>query len=107
MEASSTAIRNTRSRRLTTGHLHAIPDPRIRTGSSSRPAAADRTRGAAWIRWAAVAAALAVLTFALGRDAGPRRFVLRPVGFDQLSGWVDDHHSAAVPAFRNSCARFL
>jgi membrane-bound lytic murein transglycosylase A len=46
------------------------------------------------------------LLVALGRDSGPTRFALRPIGFDRLSGWVDDALSAAVPAFLKSCARF-
>jgi membrane-bound lytic murein transglycosylase A len=47
------------------------------------------------------------LIITLGRDSGPVRFSLAPVGFDQLSGWRDDRQSAAVPAFLKSCARFL
>jgi membrane-bound lytic murein transglycosylase A len=44
---------------------------------------------------------------ALGRDSGPTRFTLQPLGFDKLSGWADDKMSAAVPAFLKSCARLL
>jgi membrane-bound lytic murein transglycosylase A len=47
------------------------------------------------------------LALALTHDSGPRRFVLEPVGFDRLSGWMQDHVSAAVPVFLKSCARFL
>jgi membrane-bound lytic murein transglycosylase A len=48
---------------------------------------------------------LGVLAVALGRDSGPRRFSLEPVGFGQLSGWTQDHNSAAIPGFLKSCAR--
>jgi membrane-bound lytic murein transglycosylase A len=43
----------------------------------------------------------------LGRDTGPTRFVVAPVGFERLSGWGKDRLSAAMPAFLKSCARFL
>jgi membrane-bound lytic murein transglycosylase A len=49
---------------------------------------------------------LVVLAVSLERDSGRTRFSLRPVGFDQLPGWADDHVSAAVPAFLRSCGRF-
>ena len=48
-----------------------------------------------------------MLALALSRDTGPARFTLAPVGFDGLLGWAGEHHSAAVPAFLKSCARFL
>jgi membrane-bound lytic murein transglycosylase A len=48
-----------------------------------------------------------VLVVTLGRDTGPTRFAAAPVGFERLSGWVDDRLSAAIPAFLKSCARFL
>jgi membrane-bound lytic murein transglycosylase A len=48
-----------------------------------------------------------LLAVALGRDSGPARFTLAPVGFDHLSGWVDDRLSAAIGVFLKSCARFL
>jgi membrane-bound lytic murein transglycosylase A len=54
-----------------------------------------------------VVAVLGLLIVALGGDSGPRRFGLDQVGFDRLSGWADDHVSAAIPAFLKSCARFL
>ena len=47
------------------------------------------------------------MTIALERDSGPKRFDLEPVGFDRLSGWTQDHISAAAPVFLKSCARFL
>jgi membrane-bound lytic murein transglycosylase A len=47
-----------------------------------------------------------ILAIALTHDSGPRRFSLDPVGFDGLSGWMQDHISAAVPVFLKSCARF-
>jgi membrane-bound lytic murein transglycosylase A len=52
-------------------------------------------------------AGVAVLAVALGRDTGPLRFTVAPVGFNRLSGWADDRLSATVPAFLKSCARFL
>jgi membrane-bound lytic murein transglycosylase A len=48
-----------------------------------------------------------LLTLALERDTGPRRGELRPVGFDKLSGWTNDHLSAVIPVFLRSCARYL
>jgi membrane-bound lytic murein transglycosylase A len=48
-----------------------------------------------------------LLAIALGRDSGPVRFALAPVGFDRLTGWADDHPSAAVAVFLKSCARYL
>ncbi len=50
---------------------------------------------------------MVVLVVTLGRDTGPTRFAVAPVGFERLSGWADDRLSAAVPAFLKSCARFL
>jgi membrane-bound lytic murein transglycosylase A len=50
---------------------------------------------------------MGLLAIALGRDSGPARFTLAPVGFDRLSGWVDDRLSKAVSVFLKSCARFL
>jgi membrane-bound lytic murein transglycosylase A len=47
------------------------------------------------------------LAIDLTHDSGPRRFGLEPVSFDRLSGWTQDHISAAVPGFLKSCARFL
>jgi membrane-bound lytic murein transglycosylase A len=47
------------------------------------------------------------LAIALTQDSGPRRFSLEPVAFDRLSGWMQDHISAAVPGFLKSCDRFL
>jgi peptidoglycan lytic transglycosylase A len=47
------------------------------------------------------------LSIALAHDSSPRRFGLEPTGFDRLSGWTQDHISAAVPVFLKSCARFL
>jgi membrane-bound lytic murein transglycosylase A len=55
----------------------------------------------------AAALLLGVLAITLGHDNGPRRFGITPVGFDRLSGWAEDHVSAAVPVFLKSCARFL
>jgi membrane-bound lytic murein transglycosylase A len=49
---------------------------------------------------------LGFLAIALTRDSGPKRFSLEPVGFRRLSGWMQDHISAAVPVFLKSCARF-
>jgi membrane-bound lytic murein transglycosylase A len=49
---------------------------------------------------------LAISAIALTHDSGPQRFSLEPVGFGRLSGWMQDHISAAVPAFLKSCARF-
>jgi membrane-bound lytic murein transglycosylase A len=49
---------------------------------------------------------LGILAIALAHDSGPKRFSLEPVGFDRLSGWMQDHISAAVPVFLKSCARF-
>ena len=37
-------------------------------------------------------------------QAGPAAMRLTPVGFDALPGWADDHHAAALAAFRASCA---
>jgi membrane-bound lytic murein transglycosylase A len=48
-----------------------------------------------------------LLAIALGRDTGPARFGLTPVEFNRLSGWADDHHSAAVLVFLKSCTWFL
>ena len=48
-----------------------------------------------------------MLAVALGRDTGPTRFAVEPVGFDRFSGWADDCISTAIPAFLKSCARFL
>jgi membrane-bound lytic murein transglycosylase A len=50
---------------------------------------------------------LAILAIALTQDSGPRRFSLEPVAFDRLSGWMQDHISAAVPGLLKSCDRFL
>jgi membrane-bound lytic murein transglycosylase A len=50
-------------------------------------------------------AAVAAVALILARDAGPPRLVLRPVGFDQLDGWSEDHPAAALPALLRSCAR--
>ena len=79
----------------------------IRTGCSSPPAAADRTGVSAWTHRAGALAVLVLLAVCLLRDIGPRRFAVHPVGFDRLSGWKDDRIAAAIPAFLNSCARFL
>jgi membrane-bound lytic murein transglycosylase A len=46
------------------------------------------------------------LVVAFKHDTGPRRFGIEPIGFDRLSGWTQDHISAAVPVFLKSCARF-
>jgi membrane-bound lytic murein transglycosylase A len=51
--------------------------------------------------------ALGLVALVLGRDGGPPRFNLEPVGFDRLSGWNEDRLAAAIPAFLKSCARFL
>jgi membrane-bound lytic murein transglycosylase A len=48
-----------------------------------------------------------MLAIALGHDSGPRGFGISPVEFGRLSGWGDDHISAAVPVFLKSCARLL
>ena len=50
---------------------------------------------------------LGIFAIALTHDSGPRRFSLEPVGLDRVSGWMQDHISAAVPVFLKSCARFL
>jgi membrane-bound lytic murein transglycosylase A len=50
---------------------------------------------------------LGISAVSLTHDSGPKRFSLEPVGFDRLSGWMQDHISAAVPVFLRSCARFL
>jgi membrane-bound lytic murein transglycosylase A len=50
---------------------------------------------------------LGIWTITLTYDSGPRRFSIEPVGFDRLSGWMQDHISATVPVFLKSCARFL
>ena len=34
-------------------------------------------------------------------------FTLLPAGYEQLSGWGDDHFADALPAFLRSCERFL
>lgn len=62
-----------------------------------------------WPGWrrAALVLGLVLLALALGRDIGPPRLALRPVGFAALPGWNDDRVSAAIPAFLKSCARFL
>ncbi|HVS13069.1 MAG TPA: murein transglycosylase A [Thermoanaerobaculia bacterium] len=36
----------------------------------------------------------------------PDRRELRPVSFDELPGWLEDDHAAAVPALLRTCARF-
>jgi len=41
------------------------------------------------------------------RDTGPRRGELRPIGFNELSGWTEDRLSAAIPVFLRSCAQYL
>jgi membrane-bound lytic murein transglycosylase A len=64
----------------------------------SLPPAAPR--GAAFLLGVLLVAVL------LGRDIGPPRLALKPVGFDALAGWAADRVSAAVPAFVKSCARF-
>src|SRR5262245_13709244 len=107
MEASSRAIRRTRQRRPIFGHSRATRAPPIPTGSSSLPAAPDQASRSVWIRWAGALALLIALATFLTGDGGPRRFSLRPVGFDRLSGWTEDHIAAAIPAFLKSCARFL
>lgn len=98
------AIRNIRLKRPTIGLSVAIPGRPILIGCSSPPAAADNRRSTT--TRAATAALIGLLLPALVRDAGPTRFALRPVGFDQLPGWANDAVSAAVPAFLKSCARF-
>ena len=50
---------------------------------------------------------LGILAIALTHDSGRRRFSLEPVSFYRLSGWTQDHVSAAVLVFLKSCARFL
>src|SRR5271169_1099194 len=105
MAASSTVIPIIRSKRPITGRLPATPDPPIRTGSSSPPAA--NNRGQHWLHRAAIGAAVAALAIGVVRDAGPLRLSLAPVGFDRLAGWPDDKVAAALPAFVKSCARFL
>jgi len=54
-----------------------------------------------------VVVVVGILAIALGRDGGPGRFSLEPVGFDRLSGWTQDRLSAALPVFLKSCARVL
>lgn len=71
----------------------------------SRPAAADCKATAKWAGRGGAAAALGLLAVILGRDSGPARLTLAPVGFDRLPGWADDRQSAAIPAFLKSCAR--
>src|SRR5207247_7160691 len=106
-EASSTATPSTRPRRPITGPLRATRDPPIQTGFSSRQVAADHAARGRQVRRTAAAMLLGMLAIALGHDTGPRRFGIAPVGFDRLSGWAQDHISAAVPVFLKSCARFL
>ena len=50
---------------------------------------------------------LGILAIVLTHDSGRRRFSLEPVSFYGLSGWTQDHVSAAVSVFLKSCARFL
>ncbi len=98
-------IRGARPKRPTIGPLRAIPDPPIQTGCSSRRAAAEaRPRH---LRLAASIALVVVLTAGLAHDGGPKRFGLEPIDFHSLSGWTQDHLSAAIPVFLKSCARFL
>src|SRR5215471_12111316 len=107
MGASSTAIRNIRSRRPIIGRLPGILDPPTRTGSSSQRATVHSFPRTLRAGRALAVALLGLLIFVLARDSGPRRFNLRPTTFNQLSGWADDRISAAVPAFLASCARFV
>ena len=85
--------------------MPATPDPPIRTGSSSPPAA--NNRGQHRLYWTTIGVAIAALAIGLARDAGPPRLSLAPVGFGRLAGWADDNVGAALPAFVKSCARFL
>src|SRR5712671_7673338 len=101
------ATRSIRSKRPITGPLRETHDLPIQTGSSSRRAAADRIPGTARASCAVTVAAVGLLVVVLGRDTGPTRFVVVPVGFERLSGWDEDRLSAAMPAFQKSCARFL
>src|SRR6201988_5340700 len=109
MEVSSTALPGSRSRRPIIGPLRAILDPPIRTGSSSRPAAAERASvaGRRRFRRAARLAVLILLLVSLGRDTGPARFRLEPVAFSRLQGWAYDRLAAAIPAFLKSCGRLV
>lgn len=51
----------------------------------------------------AICAALGLGYYELTRPPPPR-LTLRPVGYDVLSGWTDDHAAAALPAFVASCS---
>ena len=95
------AIRPLRSRRPITGPLHATPTRPIRTGCSSRQAAADpRWRQRAKAALAACAAgALALLAVSLDRDSGPTRFSLTPAG---STGFRDGR----TIRLRRRCRRF-
>src|SRR6516164_5468228 len=109
MKVSSTALPGSRSRRPITGPLRAILDPPTRTGSSSQPAAVERTprAGRRRLRRVAAFAVLTLLAASLGHDTGPARFTLEAVAFSQLQGWADDRLAAAIPAFLRSCDRVL
>src|SRR5919108_86235 len=107
MAASSMATPNIRSRKPITGLSRAIHDPRTRTGCLSPQAAVDRSPRSAWATRALTIGAAGLLAVALGRDSGPTRFTVTPVGFDGLSGWGDDHISRVIPVFLKSCSRLL
>src|SRR5262249_47930903 len=107
MAASLTGTRRTRQRKPIFGRSRATRAQPTRTGFSSPPVAPDQANYAARLRRAGGVAILVALIISLTRDSGPRRFAVRPVSFDRLSGWNDDRVAAAIPAFVKSCARFL
>src|SRR5215470_6276779 len=101
------ATPSTRAKRQIIGPLHAIRGPTIRTGCSSPRAADKRLSAANGARHILALAAVGFLTLTLVRDTGPRRGELRPIGFNELSGWTEDRLSAAIPVFLRSCAQYL
>lgn len=63
-------------------------------------------RGSASVLRGVLLLGLVLLALVLGRDIGPPRLALEPVGFGALAGWNEDRVAAAVPAFLKSCARY-
>lgn len=63
-------------------------------------------RGSASVLRGVLLLGLVLLALVLGRDIGPPRLALEPVGFGALAGWNEDRVAAAVPAFLQSCARY-
>src|SRR5580692_3494516 len=62
-----------------------------------------RTRPVAVFLTVALVIGLGVVLYSCHR-AAPPKLTLKPLGFDQLTDWGEDHVAAAVPAFRKSCA---